>query len=316
MSKNLTQTLAFKLGKLMIAIGWADGNLDHDEINAMKNMLFRLKDLNTEDWAQLEILMEQPTPKEDREKFLEDVLTSIHSTDDKKFVLENLRELIAADGTVKPEEKSLVLEIEKAVNGKLTGISGLLESFTRNVIVKSVALIRYEKQQDRDLEDYLENKILYDIKKKFPGQEIAFSPRELKKWSAGAGLLGRVAITDGEFDEKEKKVLVSILESAWGLKPEIAGVISEIVKKRVEDGHNDIHKKPHYEHLARLFYEETEYAERIRFIELLFQIANASQKTSFEEIETIRGISIDLKVGHSDFIKAKLTIPGKDRKGM
>ncbi len=53
-----------------------------------------------------------------------------------------------------------------------------------------------------------------------------------------------------------------------------------------------------------------------RFLKSLFQIANASEKTSFDEIEEIRFIAQQLKLSHSDFIEAKLTIPREDRKGL
>jgi len=45
----------------------------------------------------------------------------------------------------------------------------------------------------------------------------------------------------------------------------------------------------------------------------LFRIANASEKTSYDETEEIRKIATSLKLTHKDFIEAKLTIPDEDR---
>ena len=45
-------------------------------------------------------------------------------------------------------------------------------------------------------------------------------------------------------------------------------------------------------------------------------MANASEKTSNKEIEEIRSIAASLKISHSDFIDAKLTIPDIDRNGL
>ena len=53
--------------------------------------------------------------------------------------------------------------------------------------------------------------------------------------------------------------------------------------------------------------------ERKVFLKCLFKIANASDMTSYKEIEEIRRISNSLKLPHEDFIEAKLTIPRKDR---
>jgi len=35
-----TETLTFKLAKLMIAVSWADGKIDNSEVNALKELLF------------------------------------------------------------------------------------------------------------------------------------------------------------------------------------------------------------------------------------------------------------------------------------
>ena len=317
MNEDAKNTLSFKLGKLMIAVGWVDGNLDHDEISAMKNMLFRLKDLTSEDWGELEMLMETPVSKADADTYLADVIDAMKSDKDKAYVLAHLKELIEADGAVTDEEQSMFDEIEKAVYEKPTGLLSLFVGFGKSVFSKGAAMVESTQKQEGDLDLYLHNKILYDLKKKFPGQtKEQLNDKELKKWSAGAGLLGRVAMVDGDFDEDEHKAIVSILESTWNVDSNLAYIIGELVKKRVEDGETDIHQAVNYEYLACNYFEETDYEERKQFIELLFQVANASEKTSFKEIEEIRAISMDLKVSHKDYIAAKLTISRKDRGGM
>ena len=49
-----TDTLTFKLAKLMTAVAWADGKIDNSEINALKNLLFSLPELTAGEWAELE----------------------------------------------------------------------------------------------------------------------------------------------------------------------------------------------------------------------------------------------------------------------
>ena len=41
-----TGTLTFKLAKLMIAVSWADGKIEHSEVNALKGLLFSLPELD------------------------------------------------------------------------------------------------------------------------------------------------------------------------------------------------------------------------------------------------------------------------------
>ncbi|MDH4262988.1 MAG: TerB family tellurite resistance protein [Spirochaetia bacterium] len=317
MNSELTNTLPFKLGQLMIAIGWIDGNLDQEEINSMKHMLFCLKGLSLDDWAKLEILMENQTDKKDLEQLIKNVLDAITNSAEKIFVLDNIRELIKADDKIAANEQALYNEIEKAVNEKNTGLFGLLSGLGKGILKRSKAIVRESLQNEELIEEYMQNKILFDIKNKFPDYDKnSLSQKDLKKWSSGAGLLGRVAIADNVFDDDEKSAIISIIESNWAIGHEMACIIGELVKKRIEDGQKNIHKLLHFDYLARSFFEETDYPERANFIKLLFQVANAAQKTSFEEIEVIRGISMDLKVSHKDYIEAKLTISRNDRSGM
>ncbi len=41
-----TDTLTFKLAKLMIAVSWADGEIENSEVNSLKKLLFSLPELD------------------------------------------------------------------------------------------------------------------------------------------------------------------------------------------------------------------------------------------------------------------------------
>ena len=78
-----TDTLTFKLAKLMIAISWADGKIDNSEINALKDLLFSLPELDAREWAELEMYMDSHVSESEREIILENVLQSLQSTSEK-----------------------------------------------------------------------------------------------------------------------------------------------------------------------------------------------------------------------------------------
>ena len=98
---NLILTLA----KVIIAAAWADGSVSHDEINCLKDLLFRIPDLNARDWATLEIYIDSPIEPEERERLLEDLQIALRSQSDKKLALSALDELISADGEITEEER-------------------------------------------------------------------------------------------------------------------------------------------------------------------------------------------------------------------
>jgi len=43
------------IAKVMIAAAWVDGEITNDEINSLKDLLFRLPDMTASDWAELDI---------------------------------------------------------------------------------------------------------------------------------------------------------------------------------------------------------------------------------------------------------------------
>lgn len=304
---NSHNTLQFKLAKLMIALAWADGSVDNDELNVMKDMLRSLENLTAHDWAKLEIFMERSIEQKKVEPLIFDVINAIRSNDDKQLILNNLKNLIAADGTITNEENEFFAKIKNAIENKNIGNIEFFTSFVDRLIKKGIEFKHKFTSNEDELEEYIHNKILFDLKNKYP-LISELSRNEIKKWSAAAGLLGRVAICDGEFSNDEKIIMVEILKKIWGLNDDLATMIGEVAKKRVEDSAKNIHQMINYYYLANIFYEESTNDERVEFIKGLFHVANATDNISFVEIETIRGISLSLRVSHDDFIKAKLFI--------
>ena len=302
------QTLTFKLAKLMIAVSWADGKIDNSEINALKELLFSLPELNDREWAELEIYMDSPVDESERKMLLEDVLAALRNTSEKNQVLQTIEDLIAIDGDVSEEEKTIFNELKTAIESRQTGMIGLFSRLTGEVLKKKIEKGQETVQREQQLEDFIRNKILYDFKRNFP-ELTRISEEQLKKLCSAAALLGRVAAIDNDFSQKERETLVSVLISDWDLSEPEATLLAEIVDRRVME-------EIDYHYLTLSFFEHTTPEERKQFIQCLFKMANASEKTSNEEIEEIRAIARSLKVSHSDFIDAKLTIPDIDRSGL
>jgi uncharacterized tellurite resistance protein B-like protein len=303
-----TETLTFKLAKLMIAVSWADGKLDNSEVNALKELLFSLPELDAREWAELEIYMDSPVDESERELLLEDVLAALRNTSEKNQVLQTIEALIAIDGNISEEEENIFNELKTAIESKQTGVLGLFSQLTSGVLKKKRETGKDLVLREQQLEDFIRNKILYDFKRKYP-ELTRISKEQLKKLCSASALLGRVAFVDGDFSQKELETLVSVLISEWNLTEPDANLLAEIVRRRVMGGVD-------YHYLTHSFYERTTPEERKHFIKCLFQMANASEKTSNVEIEEIRSIANSLKISHSDFIDAKLTIPDIDRNGL
>ena len=303
-----TETLTFKLAKLMIAVSWADGNIDDAEETALKEVLFSLPDLDAREWAELEMYMESPVDESERELLLDNVVASLNNASEKNLVVQTIENLIAVDGTVSEEEKAVFSELKEALETKKSGILGLFSQLTGGIVAKKRTTGKDIVLREQQLEDFIRNKVLYDVKRDYP--EIAqISEEQLNKLSSASALLGRVAYVDGDFSQEEFETLVSLLISEWDLSEPDANLLAEIVRRRVME-------KIDYHHLTHSFFEQTTPEERKHFIKCLFLMANASEKTSNEEIEEIRKIAYSLKIDHANFIDAKLSISNEDRKGL
>ena len=302
--------LVINLGKLVIAVAWADGELKIEEVNALKDLMFRLPEMTAVEWSELEIYMDSPVLRDEREVLWERVLSSIQNSGHKQLVMSTLRMVTESDATVSPEEAALLEEFERAVNDKSFGVFSQLSRLISGAKTRRVEAYRAGAAREDRIEDYLKNTVFYQLvgEAEAKGVKIQLPEETIRKLCLAAGLMARVAWVDSDVSREEKDAMRDALKTHWGLARHEAQIVTDIAVSRVVKGLD-------YQRLARSFFEITQPEERRAFIRVLFQIANASEKTSFDEIEEIRKISISLRL-HKEYIAAKLTISREDRSGM
>jgi uncharacterized tellurite resistance protein B-like protein len=183
-------------------------------------------------------------------------------------------------------------------------------------MIKATVIERGDKyksaaQRDSQVEDYIENTIYYKLKSESDkkGIKLELPEQSVRKLCLAAGLLARISAVDEQISDDEKKTIKQVLTEEWDLSEPQAEIVTQISCDRTLRGLD-------YFRLSRGFFECTTLEERRNFIKCLFNIANASDKTSYDETEEIRRISNSLKLTHKDFIDAKLTIPDEDHKSL
>ena len=67
------QHLILTLAKVLLAAAWADGEMSHEEINSMKDLLFRLPQLSARQWASLQMYMEAPVGDAERARLVDEL---------------------------------------------------------------------------------------------------------------------------------------------------------------------------------------------------------------------------------------------------
>ena len=305
------KSFVLELGKLLIGAAWADGKLSSTEVNGLKELLFQLPDISGEEWMELELYMVSPVSEEERQRLLHRVLGRMGSAEDKALALGTLEKLLSSEPSGGDQQTEVVQQLR---NDLEEGSSGFLEHLRRPFRqILNLRGQRYTGEHDREsrLEDFIKNTIYFQVTMELRDRGITFDlpDAEIRKLCLAAGLMARVAGVDHVVDAVETMAMSAVLKRHWGLTEEQAQLVAEISHHRIFRGLDSVR-------LVKRFKELTTRTERQEFLHCLFEVANAAEQTSFEEIEEIRSIAKGMDLSHQDFLDAKLAIPREDRKGL
>jgi uncharacterized membrane protein YebE (DUF533 family) len=100
------------LAKVIIAAAWADGDISHEELNSLKDLLFLMPEMTAKDWAELDIYIEEPVGEEERARLIEELRANLMRPSDRKLALQALETVIEADGMVNEGERQVLQEIK------------------------------------------------------------------------------------------------------------------------------------------------------------------------------------------------------------
>jgi|Deesub1362A_J573_1020465.scaffolds.fasta_scaffold01222_9 uncharacterized tellurite resistance protein B-like protein len=298
--------LIFALARVLIAVAWADGEIAHEELNALKELLLRLPRMEARDWARLEIYMETPVSAAERDRLLHELRDKLASPADKRLVREALEGLVQADGILSPEEQVLVSQIQAAIEAQDVSLLGKAGRLLR----AALGLRGSSEAPDREaeLEDFLRNRVYFNLRHRLrsSAETLPLDEAQLRKLSLAGGLLARVAHADHEVTEGERQAIEKVLREHWDLDPLQASLVVDIALEVAGRELDEFR-------LTRSFFDRTSAQERQSFVEALFHVAAADGLADRHETEAIRRIAQGLKLTHRQFIQAKLTLPARKR---
>ncbi len=299
-NENTIKTIA----KVMIAAAWADGSVSPEEINSLKDLLFQLPDMTASDWSELDIYIETPVGEAERIRLEEELLVQLKTPEDKALAIAALNEVVSADGRVSDSERAVLEEIKPMIESADVAILGPLSRLMRGSIKRRSQEAANAPNREVYLEDFTHNKIFYLVSRRLEleSEDISVSEPVLRKLSLAGGLMAHVAYVDQEVTEAEFDAMADILEAKWGASTVEAALVAEVAVSETSKG-LDIYR------LSREFFETTTAEQRVRFLDVLFAVADGDGRVSYEETEEIRLIAKMLKLTHRQFIDAKLKIP-------
>jgi len=291
------------IAKVMIAAAWVDGEITNDEINSLKDLLFRLPDMTASDWAELDIYIETPVDEHERMRLVESLRRELSTPEEKQLALDALDEIVSTDGEITESERDLIEEIRPLIEHGDGRMLAPLSRLMRGSIKRHSSVTANAPNREVYLDDFINNKIFYLVSRRLEleGERINVPESVLRKLSLAGGLMARVAYVDRRVDEAEFDAMADILEEKWEVTPLEAALIAEVAVSQIGAG-MDIYGA------ARDFFEATSEEQRVKFLDVLFAVAESDGFVTYEETEEIRLLSKLLKLSHRQFIDAKLKI--------
>lgn len=285
------------LVRVLIALAWADGEISHDELNFLKDFMFKF-DLTGDEWAKIEMYMEDPVTQEEAELLIHDFVQHLGGARERQQVIEALQKMTAADGVTTPEEKAFLERFSGIINeaGPAPALFGRIRGLFQETVFKPAR----RSKRSEELHEFLNNRILFKVRRKLERDKLSIEadPEALTYASLFGGLLAHVASLHQPLTDTQMAVLKKHLKEIAGFDNEGTAVIESVIREAA--GSLDRFR------LTREFYEKSAPAQRIQLIECLFDIAGVDTDLTHSEVEEVRAIAYGLRLTHSDFINAKV----------
>ncbi|MCB0131096.1 MAG: TerB family tellurite resistance protein [Caldilineaceae bacterium] len=312
-----TGNLIVALAKVLIAAAWADGELTTEEVNIMKDLLFRLPRVGNDSnmtytavqWAEVEMYIDAPVDQSERARLITELQAEMHSPEDKALVLHALHDVVRADGVISTEDKAVVDEIENAINAVDFGLFGQFSRLLQGPRNRRSAAMDKAPNRELYFDDFIYNKVYYGVRRRLDlgeGVPLQIDQTRLRQLSAVGGLMARVAEVDLNVTDEEFAKMVELLQEYWGLNHQEAVFVAEVAVSEVSPSMDMLR-------LVRELYSSVQPEQVSLFLDLLFAVAAADGFVSTEEADVIYEISRSLGLAHKAFIDAKLKVPAELR---
>ena len=305
-----------KLARVIIAAAWADGEIPHEEINSLKDLLFRLPQigngqsaqLSGQEWARLEMYIETPVGAEERARLVADLQDALASPEQKTLVRQALEDLIEADGVISDSEREVVNEILGSIETVDKGLFSGLQRLVGGAVQKRTEAVANAPNRENYFDDFIKNKVYYTVQQRLTSEGLAFeiSEEELRLLSLAGGLMAKIAQIDRVVTDEEFKTISDSIRDNWKISNEASAFVAEVAVSAVDVTYDSFR-------MMRELVGLTTEDQRRRFLTALFAVANADGDISIDEMEEIRLVAKGINLIHRDFIDAKLEALGQER---
>lgn len=291
MNPKMDKSIALTLGKLLAAVAWADGELQEEEVQILKDLIYRIPNLSRDDWASIEVYLDSPVTVNECTQLMLQFQSMIRTDDDKLYAIQALQDIVYADGQVEENERKLYDLLVEEIQEASTGFDRKLEELFKGVRSKRRQVLSKVPRRERNIEDFVDNPIFYRSFRKLTdaGVTVHMDKAELEKLCVAGALLACIAQADGTIHENEKDLIRRLLKKYWNISEEAAQIVSEIAVNQEVAGMDILR-------MCRKFFGETDAASRLDFYKALVALVKSDYDVDANERERLRSIGINLKI--------------------
>ena len=284
----MNRKLMGNLARVLAAAGWADRILTTDEIENLKDLLFKFQQSvpDPREDAMFQMYIKSPVDAAERERLVEELRETVWSEEDKTYVHAALQRMVEADGRITDEEKALLNDIHATIESVDIRMLGKLGRLVRGAMQRRSQAVGNAPNREKYFEEFLKNKVYYEVRRRLDlsRSDNTIPDEELRKLSLVGGMMANVASVDHVVLEDETEKITSLLQTTWELSPEAAIFVMECAIA-------DVSRDFDYLRMAREFTGLTTATERNNLLDLLFAVANADGQVSNEELLEITYIA-------------------------
>lgn len=294
----MDKSIGLTLGKLLVAVAWADGELQEEEIQILKDLIYKIPDITRDDWASIEVYMESPITADECVKLMGNFTRMIRTPDEKEFALKALQDIIHADGEVDEGEKHLYNLLSAEIMQASTGFDRKLQDLFKSARNKRRETLGHIPRRERNIEEFLENPIFYRSFRKLTEQGVSvhMDKSELEKLCVAGALMACVAQADGEIHPNEVNIIKRLLMKYWHIGNDAASIVAEIAVNQEVSGMDILR-------MCRKFFSETEADSRLDFVKALVGLVKSDYEVHANELERLRAIAINLKIPQATMLE-------------
>jgi len=289
-------SLSFVLGKVILSAAWADGEIQPEEQECLKDLLFQLPDLTDEEWRSLEQSMNDPILAEERTDVLKSMRHVVQTEDDLSFVFYCLERVIYADGLVTEEERSLIEELRGILSEFGPNVYKELDAILDKSVTRREEVVNRRQKGTSDPMGFVKDRLFNEVQGYYrEGRiEINLDNNSARRLCFAGALMARVVRTNEEITQQDIESVSKLLQSHWGLLRDGQDLVTKAALN-LELSEMDIVR------CCRQLYDLTGQNERHEFINALFKVALSDNVLRDYEVEAIMEIAANLKVDHLTF---------------